>query len=269
MHLLALLFAFAIERLVHLPKSAHASVIYRGWLGWAHRQSFMRQWRQQDWGRSLLALLPALLIALVVFILGHGLLTFALSVVLLLATMASQPTRQRYRQHLQAASRGTLAEHASHQLAEDYAWHHFTHYAAPVVMFVLFGVTGLAVFVCAREYALRYGKRAGHARAGDWWPHVWHIILWLPVRIAGFGLLLVGHFSRGLPVWLGLWSHPTTPASQAWQRMITATVAVGEEIDEADEQRLQQLKQPIELLKRNILLMLAVVALLTLTGWFR
>ena len=85
---------------------------------------------------------------------------------------------------------------------------------------------------------------------------------WLPVRLVSFGYMLVGHFSRALPIWLENLFDIGKPPHQ-----ILITVAQKSEdfmIDKEDCTAEPCLL--VRLAKRSLLLCLAVIAILILTG---
>jgi len=85
---------------------------------------------------------------------------------------------------------------------------------------------------------------------------------WLPVRFTSFGYMMVGHFSKALPVWLESFFDIKKPADQ-----VLGDVAKKSEDMMIDEQDCTA--EPcllVRLAKRNLLLLLAVVAVLTLAG---
>jgi len=85
---------------------------------------------------------------------------------------------------------------------------------------------------------------------------------WLPVRLTSFGYMMVGHFSKALPVWLESFFDVKKPADQ-----VLGDVAKKSEDMMIDKQDCTA--EPcllVRLAKRNLLLLLAVVAVLTLGG---
>ncbi|MBU2894105.1 beta-lactamase regulator AmpE [Colwellia sp. D2M02] len=85
---------------------------------------------------------------------------------------------------------------------------------------------------------------------------------WLPVRITSFGYMFVGHFSKAMPVWLENCFDFNKPTQQ-----VLIDVAEKSEdifVDEGDCTAEPCLL--VRLAKRNALFVLAVIAILTLTG---
>lgn len=88
---------------------------------------------------------------------------------------------------------------------------------------------------------------------------------WLPVRITSFGYMFVGHFSRALPIWLESFFDSKKPTHE-----ILIDVAQKSEDSMVDESDCTA--EPcllVRLSKRNVLLLLASIATLTLFGVIR
>ena len=87
---------------------------------------------------------------------------------------------------------------------------------------------------------------------------------WLPVRITSFGYMFVGHFSRALPIWIDSLFDIQKPAY-----MILIDVAEkSEDILLDDDDCTAEPCLLVRLAKRTVLLILAIISILTLTGLF-
>ncbi|TYK64659.1 beta-lactamase regulator AmpE [Colwellia echini] len=86
---------------------------------------------------------------------------------------------------------------------------------------------------------------------------------WLPVRIASFGYMLVGHFSKAMPVWLENLFDSSKPTHQ----ILIDVAEKSEDIMLNDKDCTAEPCLLVRLAKRNVLLVLAVISLLTLTGY--
>ncbi len=86
---------------------------------------------------------------------------------------------------------------------------------------------------------------------------------WLPVRIITFGFMLVGHFSKAFPVWL----ENVFELTKAPQCILIDVAKQAEDVmvDETDCTAEPCLL--VRLAKRNTLLLLATVAVMTLLGF--
>lgn len=85
---------------------------------------------------------------------------------------------------------------------------------------------------------------------------------WLPVRITSLGYMFVGHFSKALPVWLDSLYSISKPAHEVLIDVAQKSEDV--QVDEGDCTAEPCLL--VRLAKRNLLLVLAVISILTLTG---
>ncbi len=90
-----------------------------------------------------------------------------------------------------------------------------------------------------------------------------HWVEWLPVRFFGLGLALVGHFSRGSSVLMSYLGDTHTPGHQVFCDIARAAEPLPDETVNCSEES----SIMVQLVKRNILFFLAVVAVLTLGGW--
>ena len=86
---------------------------------------------------------------------------------------------------------------------------------------------------------------------------------WLPVRIASFGYMFVGHFSKAVPVWLESLFDSEKPTHQV-------LIDVAEKSEDIMVNENDCTAEPcllVRLAKRNVLLVLAVISILTLAGF--
>lgn len=86
---------------------------------------------------------------------------------------------------------------------------------------------------------------------------------WLPVRITSFGYMFVGDFSKAMPVWLESLSDNNKPTYQ----VLTDVAEQSEDIMVDEEDCTAEPCLLVRLAKRNVLLLLAVISILTLTGF--
>ena len=85
---------------------------------------------------------------------------------------------------------------------------------------------------------------------------------WIPVRIVAFGYMLVGHFSRAMPVWLeNLFDVGKSP-----QNILIAVAQKSEDFMIDVEDCTAEPCLLVRLAKRTLLLCLALIAILILTG---
>jgi len=299
MQLIAVLIAFSIERLYKLSPKWQVDYWLPRWLHWSGDNDALEKIRKLPLGRVWLALLPAALIALVVALLGHGLISFVISVLSLLAAITCTSNRQAYREFLRAAYRdGDDQASADSAAAEAPAfsadtaaarlsWVHYQHYAAVLIAYVLLGVLGALGYASLRallvnppvnaadgdddhDDAQEEAAQEAHGNASA--ERLMHWVDWVPVRITTAGFLLVGNFSRALPAWINSFSTPHLPAAEVMAKIAAAADDAERTADDDDKDTTPAAIQPalsrVALLKRNLLLMIVVLALLTMGGWF-
>ena len=90
-----------------------------------------------------------------------------------------------------------------------------------------------------------------------------HLADWLPVRVFGLGLALVGHFSRASSVLLSYLGDTKTSGMQVFTDIARAAEPLPEDALNCSDESCTL----VQLAKRNILFFLALVAVLTLGGW--
>lgn len=85
---------------------------------------------------------------------------------------------------------------------------------------------------------------------------------WLPVRITSFGYMFVGHFSKALPMWLESLFDGKKPTHQ----ILIDVAQKSEDMMVNEEDCTAEPCLLVRLAKRNVLLLLAVISVLTLVG---
>lgn len=85
---------------------------------------------------------------------------------------------------------------------------------------------------------------------------------WLPVRLTSFGYMFVGHFTKALPVWLESLFESQKPTHQ----VLIDVAEKSEDIMVNDGDCTAEPCLLVSLAKRNVLLSLAVISILTLIG---
>ncbi|KGJ94542.1 beta-lactamase regulator AmpE [Colwellia psychrerythraea] len=85
---------------------------------------------------------------------------------------------------------------------------------------------------------------------------------WLPVRIASFGYMFVGHFSKAMPVWL----ESLFDSQKTTHQVLIDVAEKSEDLLVNDNDCTAEPCLLVRLAKRNVLLVLAVISILTLSG---
>ncbi len=92
--------------------------------------------------------------------------------------------------------------------------------------------------------------------------HILFYLDWLPVRITSFGYMFVGHFSKALPMWLESLFDGKKPTHE----ILIDVAQKSEDIMVDKDDCTAESCLLVRLAKRNVLLMLAVISVLTLVG---
>ncbi len=293
MTLLTMLIALIVERLAVRGKAWQLVSYLRPYLQ-ASERGLLAEWSVQSYGRVLWWLLPALLVGLVVYLVKFWLFQLVLNTLVLLICMGSWHYRQYYKQYLNALQRDDAQaafmimqqmrdDQGAPELTDDQQliWLNFRYYVAVLCWYALLGAFGAVAYACLRQLAepVTYQKADGgqlsaaeaEATAGPAYPHqsqwqqfatdLLHLADWLPVRLAGLGMALVGDFSRTSAVLLQYAGDLKTAGAQVLAKLSQAAAV-------ADPQQtpMTQATAAVALAKRNILFFLALVAMLTLSG---
>ncbi|MCC2616474.1 beta-lactamase regulator AmpE [Aestuariibacter halophilus] len=272
MILISLLLVLSIERFATQS---------RMWRAETYAVPYFEMWTKRGWfdgGHGVWAalvavLLPAVLLFLLLWELDTALLSFVVSVLVMLVCIGCPSLRATYKAYLQAANRGDLeacdlyAQQLGHSDEHNYTfgqslvWLNYQHYAAVVVWFAVFGAPGAVFYTLTRSLGEKLQETAHPASASV--QSLMAILDWVPVRLTALGFLLVGHFSRALPVWLSYLPDPSVPARQ----VLSEVSCAAEEIEPEECDCTEEPCTLVRLAKRNVMLMLAVIAALTLSGW--
>ena len=241
---------------------------------------------------TLFLLIPVAATYAILLLVDNDLLHFIISTLILIICFGCFTTRSSYKQYLHAASRGEETTSTFHhqQLLEDknlhemsfgqaLIWLNYRYYIAIMLFFTLFGATGVVfyrllttVIEQQNNNSLAQGDteeektNTPHISAGCKHYHSLLFLLdWLPVRITSFGYMFVGHFTKAFPIWFESFFEGKKPI----HKVLTDVAQKSEDrlIDQND-----CVAEPcllVRLSKRNVLLLLAAIASLTLFGVIR
>lgn len=146
-------------------------------------------------------------------------------------------------------------------LGETLIWINFRYYAAPIFYFVLFGIPGI-VFYSTLLYLCEQSKKQqlippSQQKTMFTWLE-W--MFWVPSRFVSLGFMVVGHFSNGLETWLKYAADFSKSGRQMLCKVALKSEQYGDELVRNNAQHM------VKLTKRNMVLFLVMVALLTLYG---
>ena len=174
-------------------------------------------------------------------------------------------------------------------------WLNFRYYAATAFWFLLLGAFGVITYVLLRqlqepltvasaetstdsttdaatdtttdgdEVASAYAELQPETAGPDAVHYLTYWAQWLPTRLFGLGFALVGYFSRASNTLLAYFMDFST----ANEQVLTEVAVAAEPLDPEQINTLDESSTMVQLAKRNMLFFLAVVAVLTLSGWLR
>lgn len=271
MTLIYLLLALLAERLISKPDNCHGNFYIDKYISWLERKQYLNTTTTASvmW---MLWLLPGALFTVALMMLNSGLIDFVATIFVLFLAVGCPELRNTYKCYLQAANRGDiqacdmytqqlgLASYEPRSFGQHLIWLNYQRYAAPMIMFVVLGVFGVIAYGCLR--ALHGYSQANNLQAQPALAKILHVIDWVPIRITAFGFLLVGHFSRALPKWISLLFDTNKHAKLVLAEVATAA----EDVTCADDDITTEPTTLVQLAKRNVLFILSVVAVLTLSG---
>lgn len=252
--------------------------------------------KPSSWGTLIFVATPATALGVLLYLLDSSLLDFLLGLLIVAICVGNPNARLWYRQYLNALGRkdeeaqsiiqckltdsceGLVQEKSEgdHEeqieeakkinngretLGETLIWINFRYYAAPIFYFVLFGIPGLVFYTTVlylAEYSKTHSELDGSQQETIFTWLEW--LFWLPSRFVSLGFMVVGHFSNGLETWLKY----AADFSKSGREMLCKVALKSEQY--GDELVRDNAQHMVKLTKRNMVLFLVVVALLTLYG---
>ena len=293
MTLISMLIALIIERLAVRSEAWQFLFYAKKYLSLS-QSSALSKLSEDSKGKYLWVLLPGMLYALVLWLAGSSLITLVLNTLVLLVCIGCWHYRQLYKQYLNSCDRADneAAFLTMQQLSADVGlkeaelsygqrlvWLNFRYYAAVLFWFALFGGAGAITYALLRQInePATWDKPMKLAEEGDATsefveatpdiPKEFQQLMfwadWLPARLFGVGLALVGHFSRASASLLTFLGDFATPADT----VVTTVAKAAEPLPDDAYNCAEETGCMVQLAKRNVLFFLALVAVLTLSGW--
>jgi len=279
MSLIALLIALTVERVRHPHRHWHFKLLFQRAFDWVEYNNYAKAiyW--------LTLLSPVCLLQLALWsVSGHyfGLFTFIIWVSIPVWIIGCPGYQKMYRQYLQAAAEGdhqacacftnqlVQAEHSKQdnleqtlasEVGQQLIWINYRYYFAVIFYFALLGPAGALAYAGVRELAQWQIDHPNKQLKADVLIRVFD---WLPARLVILGFALVGDFSKVLPLFLASLFDFKTPEKD-W---IAKVALVSEQLDAThDNLCMQTTFRLVGLAKRNVLLFISAIALLTIYGW--
>lgn len=272
MTLISLLLVLTIERLTTQSKYWQADLYLGHYQGWIKARNWIKE-SSSSWALFALIFIPSLLLFYIAQQIDNSLLGLVFNASILMICIGCPALRETYKCFLQAANRGDLQacsmyadqlghdENSIQSFGQNLVWLNYRHYAAVVIWFTVFGAAGAVLYTLARGFEERLTESEHHAAPQA--KSIMNILDWVPVRITALGFLLVGHFSKALPIWLGYLADTSIPAKS----LLGDVSKAAEEIEPDENDCTEEPCTLVKLAKRNIMFILVVISLLTLTGW--
>lgn len=271
MALISLLLIMALERVVTKT---------RYWRSETYLDKYFELISSKDWfagSKSVwhiffVTAVPAILMLTIQVNVENALLELFVGCAVLMVGTGCPNVRSSFKGYLQAANRGDLeaCDLYAQQLnytpgtgrtfGQHVVWINYSHYMAVALWFIALGAAGVVLYVSVRYVALRLTEEE-HELAPKAFM-VLHVLDWIPVRITSLGYLLVGNFSNSVGVWIRLVGNSKVSAPDFIGQTAKAAEVIEPDQDDCTEEPCTMLK----LAKRNAMLMLVVVAILTLGG---
>jgi len=303
MSLLSLLIALAAEK--SLSSSFwRFDYYYQQYVNFFQNNSTLSKLKSSTLSYTLFLLIPVVIVYTVLALVDDGLLHLVISTLILIISFGCFTTRDCYKQYLHAAFRGekTTSELHHQQLLQDknlppmgfgqaLIWLNYRYYIAIMLFFIIFGAAGVVFYRllttlieqqngCSLDLNINVqgseskldASEFDHVSGDSSAPEIsmgcknYHNILfyidWLPVRITSFGYMFVGHFSKALPVWL----ESLFDGKKATHEILIDVAQKSEDIMVDEDDCTAEPCLLVRLAKRNLLLLLAAISVLTLVG---
>ena len=296
MSLISLLFALIAEK--HLSSSTwQFNTFYKVYQSTFAKSKLLNSHYGSALFTALFVLIPTVIVYGLFSLVDSDLLYLILSTVVLIVCFGCVKTRDSYKSYLLAAFKGepTTCEMHHWQLQQDknqpemhfgqlLVWLNYRYYIAIMIFFVLFGPTGAVFYrlitsvsetkdcdscevkdneALEKEQSVEDEAENFNHLTDACYAQKWLFGFdWLLVRVVSFGYMLVGHFSKAMPIWLeGLFDFTKAP-----YKLLTNVAEKSEDFMVDQDDCTAEPCLLVRLAKRTLLLCLSVVSILILTG---
>jgi len=225
----------------------------------------------KSWQVYVAVMIPTMLSWAVYQSLPNLLFTIVLNLVLLFIAVGCPHIRAKFKGYLQASNRGDFAardlyaeqlrfqQEDGFTFGQHMVWINFRYYFAIAFWFLILGGTGAVLYLSARLMESQAKDEGCKLAAG----RILAILDFLPVRLASLGFLLVGDFRKGIGLFTSYLVDVNADAKSMLLNIAKACEEIEVEADDCTDEPCTMLK----LAKRNMVLLLAVMSVLTLGGW--
>ncbi|MFT5812745.1 MAG: AmpE protein [Psychroserpens sp.] len=289
MSLISLLIALVAER--YLSSSTwQFDTLYQRYMAVIKKTKLLADYRNSSVLSYGMIFIPVLSCYFLLGQIDNALLYLIASTLILIVCFGCMKTRDTYKSYLVSAFKGELTSCELHhlQLQQDknianmgfgqtMVWLNYRYFIAVMLFFVLFGPAGALFYrllttvnecVNGQETTpdeQNYNAELDTKNKQDTCQTNQQLLFWvdwLPVRLVAFGYMFVGHFSKAMPVWIeNLFEFAKAPS-----KVLIDVAQMSEDfMVDADDCTAEPCLL-VKLAKRTLLLFLAVIAVLTLTG---
>ncbi|RJE76664.1 regulatory signaling modulator protein AmpE [Pseudoalteromonas sp. MSK9-3] len=281
MILISIILALTLERLG--ARSAHWQIDYylQRYLNMGYGSKIIKKQLNNGVGFMCYLVLPVIAVAFIYQLSDFALWQFVLNILVLIVCFGCNEPRRKYKGYLNALTRGddeaatlyalqmgqvrTEHEHGGEWFGQTLAWVNFRHYCAVMFWFVVLGVPGAVLYASIRtafDLTVAQQKSAAHYQHQSRLDGLLFCLNWLPARLTSFGYLIIGNFSKGTHYWVKY----ALNFSITNRKLVTTTALAAEQIEQQYAGCTYEATCMMRLVKRNVLLFLALVAGLTLFG---
>ncbi len=208
--------------------------------------------------------------------LGDGIVYLLVSTLILIICFGCFDSRKFYKRYLDAAFQGELTtcdllhkellqnkQLPQMGVGQALVWLNYRYFIAIMLFFVIFGAPGALFYrlltrVNERCVTIQPDEQPAHCLSSK----LLFVIDWLPVRIIALAYMLVGHFSKALPTWLENLFDLSKPSYE----VLTSVAHKSEDFTVDTKDCTAEPCILVRLAKRTLLLCLAVISILILTG---
>ncbi|WP_371188176.1 regulatory signaling modulator protein AmpE [Thalassotalea maritima] len=278
MSLISLLIALASERMV-TSKTWRFNHYFLHYLQFALK--FVSKYEISKSRVNLLAFaaIPAIAVWALLAFIDSSLVTFVTSTLLLVVCIGCSSAKESYKGFLNAAMRGDDVALDYHQLqlqrnqqftgesfGQSLIWANFQYFMMIIMLYIVFGIVAVVFYrvLLALHSQVKNDDEQPvlDESCSKKVTSLLEVIEFIPARFAAFGYMLVGHFSKASTYWLeGLLN--TQISSRQYLCMVAKS---SEEYEIAEGDLTAEPSLLVRLAKRNLLLLLAAIAFMTLAG---
>ena len=149
------------------------------------------------------------------------------------------------------------------KVGRQLTWINYRFYCTTVLMMVIGGPVAVIFYASVRTMALLIAR--DQLPSNSLVNLVLFVLDWLPARVVALGYVMVGNFSHSISVWFSLVIKPNESAYELVSQVAMAAEQVSHQSDNQGV-CMQSTCRLVHLAKRNLMLVVAIIALMTISG---